>query len=103
MKQSIEERAIRLGEYIIEHNSTVRDSAGVFGISKSTVHKDLTSRLPRLNAGLYREVRAVLDLNKEERHIRGGEATRRKYLRTKSSADRGMSRPGGMRNKIQRS
>ena len=84
MRQTIEERAIRLGEYIIEHNSTVRDSAKVFGVSKSTVHKDLTTRLPRLNTGLYREVRAVLDLNKEERHIRGGEATRRKYLGEKS-------------------
>lgn len=79
MKGNVEERAIRLGEYIIEKKSTVRESAGVFGISKSTVHKDLTSRLPRLNSGLYREVRAVLDLNKEERHIRGGEATKRKY------------------------
>jgi len=84
MRFSIEERAIRLGEYIIEHNSTVRDSARAFGISKSTVHKDLTARLPRLNTGLYREVRAVLDLNKEERHIRGGEATRKKYLGVKN-------------------
>ena len=81
MKGNVEERAIRLGEYIIEKKSTVRDSAAVFGISKSTVHKDLTARLPHLNAGLYREVRAVLDVNKEERHIRGGEATRRKYLK----------------------
>ena len=81
MKGNVEELAIRLGEYIIEKKSTVRDSAAVFGISKSTVHKDLTSRLPHLNAGLYREVRAVLDLNKEERHIRGGEATRRKYMK----------------------
>lgn len=81
MKGNVEERAIRLGEYIIEKKSTVRDSAKVFGISKSTVHKDLTSRLPHLNAGLYREVRAVLDINKEERHIRGGEATRQKYLK----------------------
>ena len=80
MKGNVEERAIRLGEYIIEKKSTVRDSAKVFGVSKSTVHKDLTSRLPHLNAGLYREVRAVLDVNKEERHIRGGEATRQKYL-----------------------
>lgn len=80
MKGNVEERAIKLGEYIIEHKSTVRESAGVFGISKSTVHKDLTSRLPRLNAGLYKEVRAVLDINKEERHLRGGEATRNKYL-----------------------
>ena len=80
MKGNVEERAVRLGEYITENRSTVRDSARVFGISKSTVHKDLTSRLPRLNPGLYKEVRAILDINKEERHIRGGEATRIKYL-----------------------
>jgi putative DeoR family transcriptional regulator (stage III sporulation protein D) len=84
MKGNVEERAVRLGEYIIEKRSTVRESAKVFGISKSTVHKDLTSRLPRLNSGLYKEVRAVLDVNKEERHLRGGEATRQKYLRTKT-------------------
>lgn len=81
MKGNVEERAVKLGEYIIEKKTTVRDSARVFGISKSTVHKDLTARLPRLNPGLYKEVRAVLDLNKEERHLRGGEATRRKYLK----------------------
>lgn len=79
MKGNVEERAVRIGEYIIEHKSTVRESAKVFGISKSTVHKDLTARLPGLNAGLYREVRQVLDINKEERHLRGGEATRNKY------------------------
>ncbi len=79
MKGILEERAVRLGEYIIEHKSTVRDTAAVFGISKSTVHKDLTTLLPGLNAGLYREVRAILDLNKEERHLRGGEATKQKY------------------------
>ena len=87
MKSDLEERAIKLGEYIIEHKTTVRDCAKVFGVSKSTVHKDVTSRLPRLNSGLYREVREVLDLNKEERHLRGGEATRKKYLsRVKNSA-----------------
>lgn len=79
MKGILEERAIRLGEYIIEHKSTVRDTAAVFGVSKSTVHKDLTSLLPKLNAGLFREVRTILDINKEERHLRGGEATRQKY------------------------
>ncbi len=83
MKGNVEERAVKLGEYIIEKKTTVRDSAKVFGISKSTVHKDLTARLPRLNPGLYKEVRAVLDVNKEERHLRGGEATRRKYLAKK--------------------
>lgn len=83
MKGNLEERAVTLGEYIIEHKSTVRDTAAVFGISKSTVHKDLTSVLPRLNAGLYKEVRAVLDINKEERHLRGGEATKHKYAMLK--------------------
>ncbi|MBQ7218495.1 MAG: sporulation transcriptional regulator SpoIIID [Ruminococcus sp.] len=81
MKGNVEERAVRLGEYIIEKKTTVRDTAKAFGISKSTVHKDLTARLPRLNPGLYKEVRAVLDVNKEERHLRGGEATRKKYLK----------------------
>ena len=79
MKDILEDRAVRLGEYIIEHQSTVRDTAAVFGISKSTVHKDITTLLPKLNAGLYKEVRAVLDINKEERHLRGGEATKQKY------------------------
>ena len=80
MKGNVEERAVKLGEYIIEKKTTVRDAAKAFGISKSTVHKDLTTRLPRLNPGLFKEVRAVLDVNKEERHLRGGEATRKKYL-----------------------
>lgn len=89
MQGILEDRAVRLGEYIIEHQSTVRDTAAVFGISKSTVHKDITTLLPKLNAGLYKEVRAVLDINKEERHLRGGEATKHKYemlkeLRTKN-------------------
>ncbi|WP_316608842.1 sporulation transcriptional regulator SpoIIID [uncultured Ruminococcus sp.] len=79
MKSNLEERAVRLGEHIIEHKSTVRETAAVFGISKSTVHKDLTAVLPHLNRGLYKEVRAVLDLNKEERHLRGGQATKHKY------------------------
>ena len=80
MKSNLEERAVRLGEYISEHKSTVRDTAKVFGISKSTVHKDITTILPRMNSGLYREVREILDKNKEERHLRGGEATRKKYM-----------------------
>jgi putative DeoR family transcriptional regulator (stage III sporulation protein D) len=86
MKHNVEERAVRLGEYIIEKKTTVRESARAFGVSKSTVHKDLTCRLPRLNSGLYQEVRAVLDVNKEERHLRGGEATRQKYMRVKREA-----------------
>ncbi|MBQ3284861.1 MAG: sporulation transcriptional regulator SpoIIID [Ruminococcus sp.] len=79
MKGTVEERAVRLGEYMIEHQSTVRDTAAVFGISKSTVHKDVTAVLPKLNAGLYKEVRELLDVNKEERHLRGGQATKQKY------------------------
>lgn len=66
--------------YIIEHNATVRQAAKQFGISKSTVHKDITERLEQINPGLAREARKVLDVNKSERHIRGGLATREKYL-----------------------
>ena len=86
MKDILKERAIRLGEYIIEHKSTVRDAAAVFGVSKSTVHKDLTSVLPKLNTALYKEVRVILDVNKEERHLRGGEATKQKYIRLHRAA-----------------
>lgn len=79
MKGNIEERAVELAQYIVEHRATVRGAAGKFGISKSTVHKDLSERLPRLNRALYIQVKAVLEENKAERHIRGGIATRRKY------------------------
>ncbi len=79
MRYSLEERACDLAVYIVENRATVRAAAKKFGISKSTVHKDLTERLPHVNPGLYRQVRALLDLNKAERHIRGGLATRRKY------------------------
>lgn len=78
---NIDERACDLAEYIIENKSTVRAAAKQFSISKSTVHKDLTERLPRLNPALYRQVRKLLDINKAERHIRGGLATKRKYKR----------------------
>ena len=96
MKETLEDRAVRLGEYIIEHQCTVRDTAAVFGISKSTVHKDVTSTLSKMNAGLYKEVRAILDTNKEERHLRGGEATKQKYemlkgLKAKKEAKRKQS------------
>ena len=80
MRTDIEERACDLALYIIENQATVRTAAKQFGISKSTVHKDLTERrLPAFNRSLYLQVRQVLDVNKAERHIRGGIATRRKY------------------------
>ncbi|MBQ9928372.1 MAG: sporulation transcriptional regulator SpoIIID [Lachnospiraceae bacterium] len=80
MKDYIEERAIDIANYIIENNATVRQTAGQFGISKSTVHKDVTERLMQVNPALAKEARKVLDVNKSERHIRGGLATREKYL-----------------------
>lgn len=79
MKGNIEERAVSLAQYIIENKTTVRAAAAKFGISKSTVHKDISERLPQFNRGLYLQVRQVLDVNKAQRHIRGGMATRRKY------------------------
>ena len=75
----IEERVLSLAEYIIEHESTVRAAAREFGISKSTVHQDMQTRLRQLDPMLAKEVRAILNKNKEERHIRGGMATYRKY------------------------
>lgn len=81
---SIDDRAKDVGVFILEHNSTVRGAAKEFGVSKSTVHKDLTERLPRVNNGLYVQVRELLDKNKAERHIRGGMATRLKYAGTAS-------------------
>ncbi len=79
MKGNMEERAERLALYIIENRATVRAAAQKFGISKSTVHKDLAERLPVYNRPLYLQVKQVLDENKAERHIRGGIATRKKY------------------------
>ena len=79
MKTNIEERACDLAVYIIENKATVRAAAQKFGISKSTVHKDLSERLEHYNLPLYRQVKDVLERNKAERHIRGGEATRKKY------------------------
>ncbi len=84
MKGIVEERAAMLGEYIIESKATVRSAAKKFGISKSTVHKDVSQRLKSVNPGLYREVREILDTNKSQRHIRGGMATRNKYLLRKA-------------------
>ena len=79
MKDYIEERAIDIANYIIENNSTVRQTAKQFGISKSTVHKDVTARLFHLDRSRYEQVRKILNQNKAERHIRGGMATKRKY------------------------
>jgi len=79
VKGNIEERACGLAQYIIENNTTVRGAARKFGISKSTVHKDIQDRLPTFNRPLYLQVKQVLDENKAERHIRGGLATRKKY------------------------
>ena len=84
MADTIEDRACELAVYIIETGATVRTAAQHFGISKSTVHKDLSQRLPQYNKILYCQVRRVLDLNKAQRHIRGGLATREKYRNTKS-------------------
>ena len=81
---ALDDRALRLGSYIAEHGATVRSAAAVFGISKSTVHKDITVRLPQLHAGLYQQVRQIIETNKQERHIRGGLATKRKYERERS-------------------
>ena len=79
MQRNMEDRARELGAYIVENRTTVRDAAKKFGISKSTVHKDISERLPQYNRGLYLQVKEVLDENKAQRHIRGGLATRRKY------------------------
>ena len=83
MKEYIEERAVSIANYIIENNATVRQTAKRFGISKSTVHKDVAERLVHINPALAKQARIVLDINKSERHIRGGMATKEKYLHQK--------------------
>lgn len=80
MKEYIEQRAVEIANYIIENNATVRQAAKAFGISKSTVHKDISERMVMINPTIAKDVRKVLDVNKSERHIRGGLATREKYL-----------------------
>ena len=87
MKEYIEERAISIANYIIESNATVRQTAKTFGISKSTVHKDVTDRLMQVNPALAKQARQVLDVNKSERHIRGGMATKEKYLHRQHAED----------------
>lgn len=83
LKTVVEERAVELGEYIVEHKATVRAAAKEFGISKSTVHMDVSDRLKNVDPSLYTQVRSVLDVNKAQRHIRGGLATREKYKAVK--------------------
>lgn len=79
LKDYIQERVIAAANYIMDTKSTVRETAKVFGVSKSTIHKDVTERLPRINASLSDKVKRVLEYNKAERHIRGGKATKEKY------------------------
>ena len=77
---NIEERCVMLAEYLVETRDTVRGAASHFGISKSTVHKDVTQVLKGVDVGLYQDVKKILETNKQERHLRGGEATRKKYI-----------------------
>ena len=86
MQEYIEKRVLEICDYIIQTGATVRQAATQFGVSKSTVHKDLTERLPELNREQYERVKVVLENNKAERHLRGGEATRMKYLSQKEKA-----------------
>ncbi len=85
MAQDIDLRARELAVYILEHRATVRGAANCFGVSKSTVHKDVTERLKRTSPALWAQVQTVLQENKAQRHLRGGEATRQKYLRERNS------------------
>jgi putative DeoR family transcriptional regulator (stage III sporulation protein D) len=79
LKDYIEERVLEVAKYIIDSKATIRRTAKMFGVSKSTVHKDITERLPRINPQIAKEAKDILDLNKAERHIRGGRATKMKY------------------------
>lgn len=81
LKGVVEQRAIELAEYIVKNKTTVRAAAKKFGVSKSTVHMDVSERLKKLNPALYKDVRKILDKNKAERHIRGGMATKQKFLK----------------------
>lgn len=83
MREYIEKRVLEIGEYMLKTGATVRQVANRFGVSKSTVHKDLTERLPEINPGLYEQVRKILERNKAQRHLRGGQATKEKYERYK--------------------
>lgn len=79
-KESINERCVTLGKYLVEHRATVRAVAMQFQVSKSTVHKDVTHILKKVDLNLYEQVKQILEINKQERHLRGGEATRIKYI-----------------------
>ncbi|HBQ85218.1 MAG TPA: sporulation transcriptional regulator SpoIIID [Syntrophomonas sp.] len=79
MQNYIRKRAVKVAQHILQTSDTVRQTAEIFGISKSTVHKDVAERLPRINKEMAEQVKLVLDRNKAERHLRGGEATRKKY------------------------
>lgn len=83
MQDYIQERVLEICQYILDTKSTVREVAKNFGVSKSTVHKDITERLPQINPDRAKEVKKILSKNKAERHIRGGEATRKKYSKNK--------------------
>lgn len=85
MQDYIERRVLEISRYVLESKGTVRQTARIFGVSKSTVHKDLTERLPRINDVMFQKVREILEVNKAERHIRGGEATRKKYSEQKEA------------------
>ncbi|MCR4419549.1 MAG: sporulation transcriptional regulator SpoIIID [Clostridia bacterium] len=86
MQEHIRHRVLQIANYVVASTATVRQAAGVYGVSKSTVHKDMTERLPQIDEELAGQVRRILDLNKAERHIRGGEATRKKYRGTLNPA-----------------
>ena len=85
MRETLETRAIKLGEFIVKEKATVRKAAKCFGVSKSTVHKDVTQRLKNINLSLYNEVNKILQINKSQRHIRGGFATKTKYEKNRIS------------------
>lgn len=91
MQEYIEKRVLEICDYILESGATVRQAAGKFGVSKSTVHKDLSERLPEINKDKYEKAKQILAINKAERHLRGGEATRQKYQRKKSKNGRNIT------------
>ena len=88
MQDYIEKRVMEISSYIMESSATVRQTAAIFGVSKSTVHKDMTERLPMINESAAQKVRQILEINKAERHLRGGEATRKKYAEEQRAKQR---------------